>query len=195
MGSSRDRKPDRSANGLSLFSHLVSTKAVIIMVLIFVSGMVLNKVFFEPYFTMQANGNPYIETMLFYTPQTLYTLVDDYGAHGREMYTKWSIGLDFILPLQYSVCFASCAAWISRKLSLSERLGRVALVSGTVLCLSDWLENVFLLIVVNRFPQMLIAVSVAANVMTLLKSALTIAFLAAIGIGFLIYLVHRITEK
>ena len=174
----------------TLWGRLVTGKRVLVIACVFLALMLFVKLWFEPYFTAHANGD-YLEMDFFYTPDSLYDRMERYGQTGRALYTKSSIGLDFVLPFQYSLFFSACAAWILQKLGWREAFRKAVFIAGVVLCCSDWLENVFLLIVVNRFPQKMIALSRLANGMTLLKSALTMLFIAAIAAGFAGLLIRR----
>jgi uncharacterized protein YhhL (DUF1145 family) len=162
---------------------------------VFIAAYVLNNYVFGPYFRLHTNGNAYLEMTVFYSPQSLYALLDQYGQQGRDFYVKSALLFDFIFPLQYSVFFTSLAYIIYRNLSGGVALGKAIFFLGIALCLSDWLENIFLLLVIYCYPGEIAALAYLANAMTLLKTGLTMLLLAGSLISATSLLVKRCSSR
>lgn len=169
----------------------VSAKFVFVMGIIFIIAYILINVAFGVYFRLQTNGNSYLEALVFYSPQDLYDLLNKYGQHGREIYILSSLLMDFIFPLQYSVFFASLAYIIYRKLFNKATVLKLIVYLGIALCLSDWIENIFLITVVANYPGELFAFAWLAAAMTLLKSSLTVLFIVISIVGGISLVVKR----
>jgi hypothetical protein len=132
------------------------------------------------YFLAHSNGNAYVEMNIFYASE-LSDILQSYGNAGRECYVKMSILFDFIFPLQYSLFMASCSISVLKR-NIGIKMQNVILALGGILCLSDWMENVFIIAAIKFFPN-LGAFPYLAQFMTLLKSGLTIFFALAISCG------------
>ena len=165
---------------------------VLIMGIVFIIGFILMNTVFPDYFMTQSNGNAYVDTHIFYASE-LGGILQSYGDAGRECYVKLSILYDFIFPLQYSLFFASCLI-LTLKKYLSLKLQKAVLLLGGVLCLSDWIENIFIITAIMRFPNIGV-LHILAQIMTLLKSALFIIFLLAIFFGIVVIVVNKIKNR
>lgn len=175
---------------LNKINKITCGKFVLVMGSIFLTAyLFLNSTVFNAYFRSQTNGNKWIEANMFYSPQFLYNLLESYGQIGRAFYTKCSLSIDFIFPFQYSLFFMSFSILIFRKLLTNSIWQKTAIIFGIVLCLSDWLENIFLLVVLHSFPLKLFFLSNMAQIMTLIKGAITYLFIIVIVISGLIYLI------
>ena len=159
------------------------------MGVIFVVSYILMNTLFPDYFMTQSNGNPFVETNFFYATK-LEDILRSYGETGRACYIRLSLSYDFILPLQYSLFFASCSILLLKKRT-GVKLQRTLLLIGGVLCLSDWLENTFIITAIIRFPNLGV-LPVFAQTMTFLKTGLTFFFIAAIIVGIAVLLVNKI---
>jgi len=176
----------------TLLDRVTGKIFVLVMGIVFITGFILMNTVVPDYFMTQANGNAYVDTNIFYASE-LEGILQAYGEAGRECYVKLSILCDFIFPLQYSLFFASCLI-LTLKKYLSLKLQKTFLLLGGVLCLSDWMENIFIITAITRFPNIGV-LTIMAQTMTLLKSALFIIFLLVIFFGIIILVVSKIKNR
>jgi len=177
------------------FEKLATGKMSLIWGIIFISMMVFLRTGFATYAHAGTNGNPMLEMLLIYSPQDIFDLLDAYGPEGRAFYIRTILLFDFIIPLIYSFFFTVCTIWIMKKLSMKSTWKTLAFILGIIQCLSDWIENIFLLIVTANYPNQLKFLVNLASVSTLLKAALTIFFLVIIVIGLTFLLLKNAVRK
>lgn len=163
--------------------------------IIFIAMMFFLKMWFSAYFLAHTNGNTYLENMIFYSPQELYKLLSAYGVAGRGFYVRCSIILDFAVPLLYSSFFTVCMVWIIKKSTAKKMWITIMLLLGILLCLSDWIENIFLIIIINHYPEQLVIMTYLACASTILKTVLTNLFFILIVVGFAFLLLKYIFHK
>jgi hypothetical protein len=180
---------DECSANKSPIDRITNISFVLVMGVIFIVGYILMNTIFPNYFMTQSNGNMYVESNIFYA-EKLGDILRLYGETGRACYIRLSLTYDFILPLQYSLFFVTCSILILKKY-IGAKLKRAIILIGGVLCLSDWLENIFIITAINRFPN-IGDLPILAQVITILKSALTVLFLIVIVIGIIMLAVSRI---
>ena len=100
---------------------------------------------FWSYFSVQANGWPYLETKLGYTPSDLLEMVEGYGAEGRAQYGKSALSMDLITPLLAGNLLTALALYLTGKFRGRKVWRKRILGLGIALCTSDWLENFVLI--------------------------------------------------
>ena len=171
--------------------RIANRNFVLLRGIVFIAAYILMNTLFLDFFMSQSNGNMFVETNIFYA-STLADILQSYGEIGRECYIKLSFQYDFIFPLQYSLFFASCSILILKKY-VNIKWQKAFLLIGGVLCLSEWAENILIIVAIVRFPNIGI-LAIAAQFMTLLKTALTVFFLIAIIIGIVVLSVNKIKK-
>jgi hypothetical protein len=139
------------------------------MGIIFVAAYLLIHTVSNSYFLLQTNGTIWLEMKMFYSPNDLYDMIGAYGQHGRAFYIQSSLLIDFVFPMQYSIFFMSLSHFLLKKILFKSVFTETVFYLGIALCLSDWLENVFLILAVQFYPKEITPLARLANVMTLLK--------------------------
>lgn len=180
---------------LKKLEQVATGKIVFILGAIFVAVLLFLKMWFGPYFLTQTNGNIYLEQMIIYSPTDLYKLLSAYGQAGRDFYIKSSLTLDFVIPFQYSTFFTLCTIWIIKKLSMRTTWKVITFILGIILCLSDCLENIFLISIIHQYPKQLFSLAYIACASTLIKTALTTLFFVIIAVGFALLLWRVIVSR
>jgi len=178
----------------TLLDRITTKGFVVVMGMVFVIVYILSNTILESHLMTQTNGNTFVEANIFYASK-LGDILQAYGEIGRTYYVRLLILFDFIFPLQYSLFFASCLILLLKKLaSISLKRQKTLLLLGGILCLTDWLENIFIIIAIHNFPEIPGAIPLLAQTMTLAKAALTIAFLIAILISAVMLCVNKIKK-
>jgi hypothetical protein len=112
-------------------------------------------------------GSP--DTSLFYSPQELYRLAEDYGPQGRAAYVRARFTFDLIWPIVYAFFLSTAISWVyARAFASNSWLQRANLVPLIGL-LFDYLENISTSLVMLRYPDPTPVVAWLAPVFTLLK--------------------------
>lgn len=147
---------------------------IVSLILVLLIGL-FNLAFYAPWFSSVANGYPYLETKLFYTPEDLISMADGYGEAGRALYIRSALTLDLLTPLLAANFLTALAVYISKKEHLRRNL-----TPGAALCLSDWLENIIMIALLSSWPETSYPLAVAGRVMTSVKYLLMVIFAALI---------------
>ena len=127
---------------------------------------------YAPRFSSVANGYPYLETKLGYTPTDLLDMAEGYGETGHNLYIRTALSLDLLIPLLAGNFIASFALYLSRSRIGGASLRRPAFAVSVAVCLSDWIENLCMIGVLRAYPQQCMPLSIAARVMTTVKYVL-----------------------
>ncbi len=138
---------------------------------------------------LQALGDQtLIDTNFAYSADDLYRLLGNYGESGRSAYRDYLIQIDFWYGTLSGLAFASVLLAVSRSL---RRLGGLFLaltLLPVLMTLFDYAEDVALLLVVGRFPDVVIPLASLASLLTSAKLILVYASLGAMmaGIGLML---------
>ncbi|MGN1018977.1 MAG: hypothetical protein ACI4O7_01280 [Aristaeellaceae bacterium] len=129
-----------------------------------------------PNFSARANGYPYLETKLFYTPGDLLTMVEGYGETGRALYVRISSSLDLLIPLAAANLLTSLALLLTQRAGPLKQWRKPLLGLGAGVCASDWLENLLMISLIRAWPQRPMGLAVLGRIMTSVKYLLMIVF-------------------
>lgn len=138
----------------------------------------------------RTNGIGILDLERHYTPQHAYDILEAQGEIGRSFYKDILIRLDFIFPLSYTLCWISFIIIIWRRwLSTESKWMKFSLIP-IFACLFDYIENIFILVMLNKYPVQHVVIAKIASNMTVLKNIFTGFSIILIIIG-LIGLVHK----
>ena len=130
----------------------------------------------------RAGGEMQVDLRVFYTPNTLYRLLDLYGVDGRRSFRAMLLA-DMIFPAIYAATLYSLGGLIVSAHSFVT-VGRCAALAAA---LFDYGENVLLLRVLRNLPAPSDRAARLAGICTTLKTAAfavtALEFLAASVIG------------
>ena len=118
-----------------------------------------------------------------YGPADAATFLDALGAEGREYYFRHQIPLDTLYPALLALTLIATMFWFGQRMPNSKlvRLG-VALSVGSALL--DYLENLGIMAMIWRWPDVSGPLVYAASTATIAKSAITtLAVLLVLLIG------------
>lgn len=121
-------------------------------------------------------------------------LLDTLGAEGRNLYLSTQIPLDFIYPGLFSITYSLLLVWLFGK-TFNEKskiynLALVPLLAGVF----DYLENVFIIKMINSFPDLQVTTVKVASTFTLLKSSFTMLFFILLIVGFALLLKQSVSN-
>lgn len=160
---------DKIANRVSK-RYVIVSLALVLALGLFMLGV------YAPWFSARAGGQPYMETKLGYLPGNLFEMAEAYGAEGRALYIRTSLTLDFLIPLMAGNFLIASSLYQLNKLSGKEKWRKPLVVLGVLTTLSDWTENVLMIGILSMYPKQVMALAIAARVMTSVKYLLMLTF-------------------
>ncbi len=118
-------------------------------------------------------------------------LLDKLGNEGRNIYLHRQLPLDFIYPGLFAVTYSLLLVWLFRKyFNMNSKvyyLGFVPILAGVF----DYLENIFIIKMINSFPDLQMNTVKIASTLTILKSSFTIFFFVLLLMGFVLFLKRK----
>ena len=114
------------------------------------------------------NGTAYMELNLGYTAVDLFRFAEFYGAEGRRLYIIMSSTLDTLIPFFASSLMVMVVYQLEKLAGTRNRLG-FTLAMGFCCCISDWAENVCMIVLLTLYPVEYIINAVLARTMTTCK--------------------------
>jgi hypothetical protein len=140
--------------------------------------------------TAHSGGLMILDLRLSYTPDEAYALLDALGAEGRQLYGTMLLAGDILLPVTYSLFFATIAAWLLQRVAPPEHpiqyLSLAAFVGG----IADLVENGCTLAMLLSFPQRLDGVALASSLIKIVKFGS-----GAIGVPVIVILAAMLVWK
>jgi hypothetical protein len=137
-------------------------------------------------------ASPVIDTWFGYTPEKVFGVIDALKAEGRRLYAITQVTLDLLYPLVYngllavllglSVPAAFPGTW------LAEWLPRLPLLS----LLSDYSENICIVILLLGYPRQPAALARLASAITVIKFCLIAAGLLGVLVSGGIWIFSQI---
>lgn len=117
------------------------------------------------------------------------------GTEGRDTYLTTQLPLDFIYPGLFSITYSLMLIWLLGKLvSTSSKVHNLAFIPFLA-GLFDYAENVFIIKMINSFPEIQASTVEVASVFTLLKSSFTMVFFLILTVAFLALLKQKLKNK
>lgn len=147
-------------------------------------------VFFAlPYFSNLSeeltNSSESPDINLFYSAEYLYYVAQSYGEQGREAYIILKVTFDIVWPVIYLFFLVALfSAIISLKTNYNKQA--ILILLPFLAVIFDFLENIFVSIVMYRYPVRTDFIAEMAPIMTLLKwISLFICFVLIFYLSFL----------
>lgn len=149
---------------------LSTPKRIVMLMIVFIVAYLLinGKPFGVAELKERTNGVGVLDLEPGYTPDQGYEILMKLGPEGRAFYRQIML-FDLIFPVTYMLFFASLilflfSKWLPGKPAL-YKLSLLPIAAG----IADYVENIFILIMLNSYPAKLNAIIVAANIFTLTK--------------------------
>jgi len=120
-----------------------------------------------------------------YSPQDAQMLLEGLGVEGRRYYLSHQIPLDTVYPALLALTLVSLMRWLGQNIQ-SQRLVRVGIMLSIGAALCDYSENLGIVAMIVRGPDLSASLVYASSTATVAKSMLTtMAVMFAILIGVL----------
>lgn len=123
-----------------------------------------------------------------YIPEYAMSLLEALGSEGRAAYLTLQLPLDFLYPGLFAVTYALLLTWLFSKTAVpGSRMfyfSLVPLFAG----LFDYVENVFIVLMLKSYPQISTGIVELASLFTVLKSVFSTAFFILFFWGIVRYI-------
>lgn len=135
------------------------------------------------------------DTSLFYTPEDLYQMAEEYGANGRQAYIRDRWTFDLVFPLVYTCFLAVGISWFVQRLTGWADAWKLTNLIPVLGGLFDLLENSAATLAMASYPARPQILLSAASLFTPIKWLLVSAsFIPYLIFGFA-WLIQRIRSR
>jgi len=122
-------------------------------------------------------------------------LLDTLGAEGRNLYLSIQLPLDLIYPGLFSITYSLLLVWLFGKTfngnSKIYYFALVPLLAG----IFDYVENVFIIKMINSFPDLQVNTVKIASIFSVLKSSFTTVFFILLIVGFALLFKQKLSNN
>jgi hypothetical protein len=169
------------------------------LVLLFLAGELFFNVVVFPgqraKFEMLSGGRGSIDSLFFYTPEKVYSMIASYSDAGRSFYRTFELTGDLIYPIVYTLFFALFITWLFQRGfaadSPMQKLNVVPLGGW----LFDLLENLSIVTMLSIYPSTPFALAWITAIFTLVKWLFAGTNIVLILIGFVMALKNRFKKQ
>ena len=103
-------------------------------------------------------------------------LLKTLGDEGRNLYLSTQLPLDFLYPGLFSVTYSLLLVWLFGKtINVNSKIYYFSLVPFLA-GIFDYAENIFIIKMINSFPDLQVTTVKIASIFTILKSSFTMFF-------------------
>ncbi|MGK0250496.1 MAG: hypothetical protein ACI910_003265, partial [Oleispira sp.] len=121
-------------------------------------------------------------------------LLSELGAEGRDIYLSTQLPIDFIYPGLFSITYSLLLVWLFGKtFIINSKIYYLALVPFLAGML-DYAENIFIIKMINSFPDMQVTTVKIASTLTILKSSFTMLFFILLIVGFVLLFKQKLSN-
>ncbi len=117
------------------------------------------------------------------------------GEEGRDLYLFTQLPLDFIYPGLFSVTYSLLLIWLFGKTFKADSkvyyFALVPFMAGVF----DYIENIFIIHMLNSFPDLQINIVKMASTFTILKSSFSMLFFILLMVGFLLLCKKKLSTR
>lgn len=170
---------------------IIITKTYVIRVLVILilisSLIIMSKI--ELGFLAYSNGAKTLDMRFGYNASDVFKLFTSLGAEGRLIYVRYLCD-DFIFTVSYALVQNYILKFVMGKTMLNSRW-RVLLSIAYFRAFFDAMENIFIIILLNSFPSMLLSLVTVASSVTRLKFILLGMWLFAIPVSLVARLIIK----
>ena len=122
-------------------------------------------------------------------------LLDTLGAEGRKLYLSTQLPLDFIYPGLFSITYSLLLVWLFGKtFNANSKIYYLALVPFLA-GIFDYVENVFIIKMINSFPDLQVNTVKIASTFSILKSSFTTVFFILLIVGFALLFKQKLSNN
>ncbi len=121
-------------------------------------------------------------------------LLNTLGTEGRNLYLTTQLPLDFIYPGLFSLTYSLMLVWLFGKIFNRKSKIYYFLFVPFLAGIFDYAENIFIIKMINSFPDLQVSTVKVANIFTLLKSSFTMLFFILLIVGFALLLKQKLSS-
>lgn len=174
------------ASGKTVLILFIMTMSIYLLMLFYTIPMVESYASNMALFDMSPSG---------YSYQDATSLLEELGNEGRQMYLSRQLPLDFIYPGLFAVSYTMLLIWLfSKSFKGTSRIFYLAFIPALG-GLFDYLENIYIILMINSFPDLSTGLVRIASTFTLLKSIFTTVFFILLFAGFASFVFTKTRTK
>jgi hypothetical protein len=176
----------KAASGKTVLILFIATMAIYLLMLFYTIPMVENFAPNTALFDLSPSGYSYQHAM---------SLLERLGDSGRTMYLTRQLPLDFIYPGLFAASYTLLLIWLfSKSFKDTSRVFYLSFIPALG-GLFDYLENIYIISMLNSFPDLSTGLVQVASTFTLLKSIFTTVFFLLLFIGFAAFVFTKTKTK
>ncbi|MDR8394548.1 hypothetical protein NC796_25610 [Aliifodinibius sp. S!AR15-10] len=179
---------------LDRLTNWATKRNIFILLVIFIAFNTLVWPYVVARIEAQSGGVGPLDVMFSYSPAEAYEMIEAYGAEGRQFYTIVEITADLVYPLSTSLLFGLLLAYIYRRTFPGNKVIRKLILFPIVPLVTDYAENLGVVIMLASYPEQLPAVARVASFMTSAKWISVGVTVAIVVVGFAALLVKKIAS-
>lgn len=124
-----------------------------------------------------------------------YDLLETLGVEGRILYVSVQLPLDLIYPGLFAITYSLLLVWIFGKTFNVE--SKIYYFAFVPLCagLFDYIENIFIMKMIDEFPNLQETTVNIASTFTILKSSFTVFFFILLIVGIVLMIKAKLFKK
>jgi hypothetical protein len=117
------------------------------------------------------------------------------GTKGRELYLTTQLPLDFIYPGLFSITYSLMLVWLCSKIFSENSKVYYLTIVPFFAGIFDYIENIYIIKMINSFPNLEVATVESASIFTILKSSFTMFFFVLLTLGFVLLFKQKLLKK
>ena len=126
-----------------------------------------------------------------YSYQNAVELLDVLGSEGRSIYLTRQLPLDFIYPGLFAISSSLLLVWLLLKsINHQSKIFYVTMVP-ILAGVCDYIENIFIIVMINSFPDLSSNIVGTASLFTIMKSSFTSIFFIILLWAVFMYFKNR----
>lgn len=118
------------------------------------------------------------------------SLLTALGSDGRNYYLWRQIPMDLIYPALFGISFFLLATWLVGKLPAFQRILRLSAMVALAAGAFDYIENIFIILMIRNYPDLPDLLVNAASIATLSKSGLTMIYFTVLIVVLLVRVIQ-----
>jgi len=174
------------AFGKTVFILFTMTMAIYLLMLLYSIPMVESFAPNTALFDLSPSGYSYSQAI---------SLLEELGDEGRAIYLSRQLPLDFVYPGLFAISYTLLLIWLfSKSIKDTSRIFYLAFIP-VLGGMFDYLENIYIIRMINSFPDLSPRLVQVASTFTLLKSVFTTIFFLLLFAGFAAFVFTKIKTK
>jgi len=167
--------PKKLASGKTVFILFTLTMAIYLLMLLYSIPLVESFAPNTALFDLSPSG---------YSYQHAVSLLEELGNEGRQIYLSRQLPVDFVYPGLFGFSYTLLLIWLfSKSVKDTSKIFYLAFIPALG-GLFDYLENIYIIRMINAFPDLSARLVQVASTFTLLKSIFTTVFFLLLFAGF-----------